>query len=178
VAKAQVADGMAAHVLAATDGAPLPPPAMTPAEIKADPAAYAKAGDKIQADPPPYEPPVEPEPKPDPSAWLRELGGQVLWWGGICAAVGLALVGVGIAGRFLPLGWIAQLVAGPIIAPVARVAASLGSCSIVVGAAMTWLAAWLWAVVLACVLAAAGWAWWHRKDLAAAWRRTARKTQP
>jgi hypothetical protein len=166
--------GMAGHVLAATEGAPLPQPAKTPDEIRADPADYANAGDAVHAKPPVYEPPAPPpKPGPSPADQLRELGRHVLWWGGIAAAVGLALVGVGLAGRFLPLGWVANLVAGPIVAPLARVAASLGSASVVIGAAMSWLAAWLWAVVLAVVLVAAGLAWWHRKDLAAAWRRAA-----
>jgi hypothetical protein len=161
---------LAADVVALTATMPgLPAPTWTPDEITADPEPYAAS----TADPAPaYQPPAPPKPPgPSPAERLRQLGDRVLVWGGIAAAIGAALLLVGVAGRFLPLGWVGSLVASPVVAPLARLAASLGGASVAIGAAMSWLADWLWLVVLVGVLTGVVVAWFHRRGLAAAWRK-------
>jgi len=163
---------LAADVLALTASMPgLPASTWTPAEIAADPEPYASA----TADPAPaYQPPAPPKPPgPSPAERLRQLGDRILVWGGIAAAVGAALLLVGAAGRFLPLGWVGSLIASPVVSPLARLAASLGGASVAIGAAMSWLADWLWLVVLVCAMASAVVAWVHRRGLISAWRKVA-----
>lgn len=161
---------LAADVLALTASMPdLPAPTWTPAEIAVDPEPYAAAATEPA---PAYQPPAPPkQPGPTPAERLRQLGDRILVWGGIAAAVGAALLLVCVAGRFLPLGWVGSLLASPVVAPLARAAASLGGASVAIGAAMSWMADWLWLVVLVCFLAAGVVIYVHRRAIAAAWRR-------
>lgn len=99
-----------------------------------------------------------PEPAPEPSVadQLRALGATFLWSGGIALGLGVILrvvAAVAGFGAFLgpagaAIGWIAR-----IGAPFIGLAAVGGALSIGVGAAFTWLADYLWAVVLACLAA-------------------------
>lgn len=166
-ARAALYEAIGRSVLALTDNLPgLPSPTWSPAEIAADPEEFIEATAESAAKPPAYEaPPNTGPPRPGPSDILREIGNTMLrlgaWVGGIGSIV-LLIAALGLGGSLLAL---------PFVLPVVRLAASLGTASVVVGAAMSWLAAYLWAVVLVCVLAAAGVAWFHRKGLIRAWRK-------
>lgn len=161
---------MAADILALTATMPdLPASTWTPTEIAADPEHYAEAAAERA---PAYDPPAPPASAPPDR--LRALGDSVLTWGGIVAAVGWALwilAGLASWAPWLRLGWVGALVSSPAISPLVRAAAALGSSSVVVGAALSWLAAWLWLVVLACVVAAGVAAWFYRRAICRAWAR-------
>jgi hypothetical protein len=169
-ARAKLAAALGANVLAMTEPiTDLPAPTWTPTELCADPDLPAKATAASLETPPRYEAP--PPPPPSPADRLRKLGDHVLWWGGLAAAIGAALLAVGFLARWVPMGWIGWLLTSPIVSPIARLAASLGSASVVIGAAMSWLADWLWAIVLAGVVGLAIVAIVHRNDIRKAWRK-------
>jgi hypothetical protein len=108
-------------------------------------------------------PDPQPQPAPGVCDQLRSLGAGFLLYGGIGFGVGVVLRIVLFVGAFGVLGPIVAFLSrfGGIIA----ILASGGAVAVAVGAAFTWLAEYLWAVVLACVLAGLAWAWWHRAGI-------------
>jgi hypothetical protein len=171
--RAVIAAGMADAILGGLANYPgLPSPSATVSELQADPGSYAASCATYAADPPPFNPGDLPSPPgPTPPSRLAEIGDAVLTWGGIALALGAVLSLVGLASKWFPLGWVGSVLTSPILAPLTRLATSLGGCGVIVGAALSWLSAWLWAVVLACVLAGAGAAIYHRRGIVKAWRR-------
>jgi hypothetical protein len=161
--QAVIATGLASTVIAATDDIhKLPPPAMTPQQIQADPAAYAAAGADAQADPPPYIPIEQPgPPKPGPADILREIGEQALRWGTWAAIAGL----VAMLLRFVPWWGIGAIFSWGPLSTIAGLSASLGSAATVTGTAAMWLSDYLWIVVAAVALSAVGVAIFHLPSL-------------
>lgn len=176
--RAQIATGVTGHILAGLDQYPmLPPPTLTPTQIRSDPLAYAVAGEQAQADPQPYRPedhPAPVPPTPGPIDRLAAYGDLLLRWGMIVGGIAGALVlGLALA-KTLGIGagtWLLRLLLSPVIAPVLRLAALWGTGAAVVGAALTWLAAWWWAVLLVAVVVGVVVAWVHWHDIRAWWRR-------
>ena len=104
--------------------------------------------------------PLTPVPAPAPGVGdqLRSLGSVFLWWGGIVLGLGVvARVALWIA---IPAS-ITALLPG-CIGGICALVAEGGAVAVACGAAFTWLADYLWLVVLACLLSAGGWAWLHR----------------
>lgn len=150
--KAVIADGLAAGIIGVTSNIPaLPYPEMSPDAIRADTSAYRDAMMDVQEDPPPYELPAPPPPSPVDQ--LTQIGSTMVKWGGILGAV--ALVFLIVSGT--PWGAVLLPFVGII-----RIAVSAGTASAIVGAAMVWLAPYLWWVVALCVI---GVAYYHRKGL-------------
>lgn len=161
-ARERLYDAVGRRILALTDAIPsLPAPLHSPAEIVAAPDAYCEAA----APAPAYQAP----PPPPPSPWerFRHLGDTMIRWGSIlfaCAGT-LALVGW-IAGRLGWAGIIWSIVGSPVTSGIARLAASLGGGSALLGTGVVWATTYWWAIVLAALLALAWAAITHRKDLA------------
>lgn len=175
--RAQIAAGVMGYLLAALEQYPLLPlPTRTPAEIRADPAGYAADGEQAQADPQPYraeDHPTPQPPKPGPLDWLRAYGETVFrvgLWLGTAAVVAWSVIVVARWLGWAPTWRIARWALGMLL-PVARLAALWGAASTATGAALVWLADWWWAVLLVAVLAAAGVAWAHWRDIRAWWLR-------
>jgi hypothetical protein len=156
--QAVIATGLASTVIAATANVPsLPPPAMTAQQIQADPAAYAKSGEKAQANPPPYVPDDQPAPRPGPADILRDIGEQALRWGTWAAIAGI----VALLLRFVPWWGIGAIFSWGPLSTIAGLSASLGSAATVTGTAAMWLSGYLWLVVAAVALSAVGVAIFH-----------------
>jgi hypothetical protein len=107
--------------------------------------------------------PLEPVPAPAPGVGdqLRELGSIFLWWGGI-------VLGIGVIARIIlalavPAA-IAAFIPG-VVPAIATIIAEAGAVSIACGASFTWLADYLWMVVISCVLAGGAWAYLHRHSI-------------
>lgn len=150
--KATIADGLAAGILGVTSHIPaLPDPEMSPEAIRSDPSSYRDAMMDVQADPPQYELPAPPPPSPVDQ--LTQIGSTMVFWGGILGAVALVFLIVSCT----PWGAVLLPFVGII-----RMAVSAGTASAIVGAAMVWLAPYLWWVVALCVI---GVAYYHRKGL-------------
>lgn len=171
--RAQIADGVIAHLLAGLENYPLlPKPTRTPAEIRADPLAYAQAGAAAQADPPPYEPDdhLQPEVKPPGVlARLRSVAGTMLDWGMIAAAIGGVVWGAYVVASWLgwsPAGLLWRIISS-VGVPVARIAALWGSGSAILGAAGIWLADWWWVVLLIVIAVVGVVVWVHWCDVTA-----------
>lgn len=102
-------------------------------------------------------PPAAPVTPPSVADQLRELGASFLTWGGISLGLGLVFRLIVFAAGFLTLvgpfgaaiAWVAKAVA-----PFVGLTAIGGLAALSTGAAFTWLADYLWAVVLACFLTA------------------------
>lgn len=167
VKRATIAIGLAAHVLAATANVPgLPAPALTSAEIQADPDAYADAGLEAQEDPPPFVAEDQPAPGPSPSTILREIGATALRWGAWGAIAGI----VALLLRFVPWWGIGAVFSWGPLTTIAGVSASIGSFSTIAGSAAMWMADYLWIVALVTALSAAGVAAFHWPQIRKAWR--------
>lgn len=168
-ARSALYEAIGRSVLAATDNLPgLPSPSWSPAEIAAEPSPFIKATAESVAHPPAYEaPPSTGPPRPGPADILREIGAKALACGAWCALAGI----VALLLRFVPWWGIGAVFSWGPLATLAGLSASLGSFATVAGSAAMWLASYLWVVVLVCVIAAAGVAWFHRKDLARVWRK-------
>jgi hypothetical protein len=167
VRRAMIAEGALGYLLAGLNGYPLPAPSRTAALIRAQPAAYAKGGRAAEADPLPYVAP--------PAAGAPPAGvlARFTYWGGFLLDVGLLIGALGgiilvllKAGRWI--GWIPTLPASlfwrlidALAAPLARLAALWGGASVALGAALTWLAAWWWAVALVALAVGAFLVWDH-----------------
>jgi hypothetical protein len=175
--RTQIAEGVMAHLLAGLEQYPLLPlPTRSPAQIRADPAAYRAAGEAAQADPQPYRaedhPTSEPT-KPGPFERLAGVGESLLRWGlPIGALAASLLLGLWVAKTFgIGAGtWLLRLLLSPLVTPLLRLAALWGTASAALGAALTWLAAWWWAVVAVVLLVGGVLAWVHWRDLRAWWR--------
>lgn len=161
-ARARLFDAVGRRILTLTGAIPsIPTPVQTPSEIVADPDAYCSAA--------PPAPDYQAPPPPLPSPWerFRHLGDTMIRWGGIlfaCAGT-LALVGW-IAGKLGWAGIIWSIVGSPVTSGIARLAASLGGGSALMGTGVVWATTYWWAIVLAALLALAWAAITHRKDLA------------
>jgi hypothetical protein len=172
--RATIADGVMGHLLAGLDQYPLlPKPSSTPSEIRADPAAYAAAGEKAQADPQPYAPEHHEQPKPKPPgildrmrAWAATFLDTGLMIGGVCAIL-VAVFWMADWLKWAPTGFIgiAWRFASAIFPPLARIGALWGGFSAALGAALTWLADWWWAVLLVAVVCGGLVAWAHWRDI-------------
>ena len=150
--KVVIADGLAAGIIGATANIPeLPAPEMTPAEIQADPSEYRDAMLDVQEDPPEYKLPAPPP--PSPIGQLTQIGSTMTFWGGILGAISVVLM----LASFTP--WGAFLSVG---ISFIRLGISIGTASAVVGAAMVWIAPYLWVAV---ALTAAGMGYYHRKGI-------------
>ena len=104
-----------------------------------------------------------PAPPPGVADHLRSIGSSFLTWGAISLGLGVVLrivLAVGSTGLLGPFVAILSRFGGAI-----SLAASSGAVAVAVGAAFTWLADYLWATVLACLLAGVAWAWYHRRDI-------------
>ena len=171
--RAAIAQGVIGHLLAGLEAYPLlPRPSQTPSEIRRDPAAYAAAGEKAQAEPQPYVPEHHEQPKPKPPGILERLRAKAglfldtgLMIGGICTIL-MAVFWLADWLRWAPVGivWRVWRVASA-FAPVARIGALWGAASAALGAALTWLADYWWAVLLVAVAVAGVVAWAHWRDL-------------
>lgn len=152
VKKAVIADGLAAGIVGVTEKMPaLPGPEMPPAAIMEDPYEYRDMMADVQEAPPEYKLPSPPP--PNPVDQLTELGSTMVKWGGILGAVAIVLWLASLTpyGAFLSVG-----------ISFIRLGVSIGTASAMVGAAMVWVAPYLWvAVALSCV----GVAYYHRKGL-------------
>lgn len=150
--KAVIADGLAAGIVGVTENMPtLPEPEMVPEDIRADPSEYRDAMMGVQDAPPEYLLPAPPAPSPVDQ--LTQIGSTMVKWGGILGAV--ALVFLIVSGT--PWGGVLVPFVGII-----RIAVSAGTASAIVGAAMVWIAPYLWwavAIVLIGVVS------YHRKGL-------------
>ena len=161
-ARARLCAAVGRRILALTDAIPnLPAPIQSPAEIVATPADYCEAA--LPA--PVYQAP--PPPLPSPWERFRHLGDTMIRWGGIlfAGAGTLALVGW-IAGKLGWAGIVWSVVGSPVASGVARLAASLGGGSALLGTGVVWATTYWWAVVLAALLALAWAAITHRRDFA------------
>lgn len=164
-------------VVAMTDDLPgLPAPTWTPEEIKVDPGAFIDATADSVAEPPPHEPIAPPvPPAPGMRDRLAEEGERLIAWGKWAAIAGGALSLLGWAyGLFgwTFLGWVGRLILSPLLSPIFRLAASLGTASVGLGAAMVWLAANWWIFLGAVLAIGTGIAIYHHRDIAKAWDRT------
>jgi hypothetical protein len=107
--------------------------------------------------------PLEPVPAPEPGVGdqLRELGSLFLFWGGIALGLGIiARIALSVA---VPAA-LTALIPG-IVPGIASLVAQGGAASVACGAAFTWLADYLWLVVLACIATGLAWAYLHRAKL-------------
>lgn len=107
--------------------------------------------------------PLEPVPAPEPGVGdqLRELGSLFLFWGGIALGLGIiARIALSVA---VPAA-LTALIPG-IVPGTASLVAQGGAASVACGAAFTWLADYLWLVVLACLATGLAWAYLHRDKL-------------
>lgn len=107
--------------------------------------------------------PLEPVPAPAPGVGdqLRELGEIFLFWGGITLGFGIiARIALSVA---VPAA-IAAIIPG-FVPGIASLVAQGGAASVACGAAFTWLADYLWLVVLACFITGLAWAYLHRVKL-------------
>jgi hypothetical protein len=161
--RALIAAGLAATVIAATEQVPdLPKPKATASEIRSDPAAFAKAAEKAQADPPPFVPADQPPPRgPGPVAILSDIGARALSIGAWAALAGV----VALLLRFVPWWGIGTLFSWGPLSTLAGLSASTGTFATVAGAAAMWMADYLWIVVLVSVVAGIGVAVYHRADI-------------
>lgn len=165
--KAKIAEGLAKNVIAATADIPnLPEPKMTPDEVIADPDEYCDYALEAYEGPPKFDL-VAPKPTPSPWTFFEMLGNETMEWGSIIAIVGLVVMLLGwCVGKFGWGGLLFKLIASPLIAPIARVAAALGGLASAVGAAILWLMTYWWVAAL-LLLAGLGWfAIVHHKDVA------------
>ena len=167
VRRAMIAEGALGYLLAGLNGYPLPAPSRTAALIRAQPAAYAKGGRAAEADPLPYvAPPAAGAPPAGVLARFTYWGGFLLDSGLLLGALGcivLLLLGLGRWLTWMPtgvLGFIWQAL-NAVGGPLARIAALWGGASVAVGAALTWLAAWWWAVALVALAVGAFLVWDH-----------------
>lgn len=169
-ARSRLYTAIGRRILALTDSIPdLPKPEQDPAAIVADPDTYCAAT--------PPAPAYEAPPPPPPSPWqrFRSLGDSLVFWGGIVCAAGAVLSLVGwVAGRAGWAGLVWSIIGSPITAGVARLGASLGGASALLGAGVVWAVTYWWAIVIAVVLAVAGAGFYHRKDIARLWARISR----
>lgn len=150
--KSVIADGLAAGIVGVTENMPaLPEPGMPPAAIMEDPYEYRDMMTDVQESPPEYQLPSPPP--PNPVDQLTQIGSTMVFWGGILGAVALVFLIVSCT----PWGTGLARFAG-----ILRLAVSTGTSSAIVGAAMVWLAPYLWWVVALCVI---GVAYYHRKGL-------------
>ena len=150
----QIARGVIAFLASLEQNPLLPAPTHTPAEIRADPATYAEAGEAAQADPKPYVAPPAPDSGSGSLDMMRQRGESFLDWG-------LWLGGPALALMFILFlfnkfgwtwgGWIIRWLAGPILRPIINLVALWAPATAVIGAAMRWLADWWWAVALIAV---------------------------
>lgn len=174
LARAKLYEEVGRRVMALSDGIPdLPKPERDPALIVADPDGWCST----DAPSPPYEAP--PPPAPSPWQQFRHLGDTMIRWGGIlfaCAGT-LALVGW-IAGKLGWAGIIWSIVGSPITSGLARLAASLGGGSALLGTGVVWATIYWWAIVLAVLLALVLVAITHRKDAMRIWSRVTGKGKP
>jgi len=100
-------------------------------------------------------------------------------WGGIAFAIGATLSLVGwIAGRLGWAGIIWSIVGSPITSGIARLAASLGGGSALLGTGVVWATIYWWAILIAVVLTAAIVGITHRKDVAKLWNRITKGKSP
>lgn len=173
VKRALIAQGAMAYLLAGLESYPLlPKPDKTPAEIRADPAAYAAAGEEAQADPQLYVPEHHEQPKPKPPGILdrlRSAAGTLLDTGlmiGAICAVAAVVFWLADWLKWVPTGWVGFVwrIASS-FAPLARIGATWGAASASIGAALTWLADWWWAVALVAVAALGVVAWTHWRQI-------------
>lgn len=150
--KAIIADGLAAGIIGVTENMPmLPEPVMGPEDIRSDPSEYRDAMMDVQSAPPEYKLPAPPT--PDPVNVLTEIGNTMTFWGGILGALSIVLWLASLTpyGAFLSAG-----------VSFIRLGISIGTASAMVGAAMVWIAPYLWVAV---VLTAAGMGYYHRKGI-------------
>jgi hypothetical protein len=139
--RAQIADALAADVLAATADMPsLPKPTVSPAQIVADPAPIVARAEKSQEAPPAYEPPG-----PPPRNLVRE---ELERWGTWAMRAGGVLLALAALGFFLGFWPVTTLIGaiGLIVRPWIDEAVILGAASICGGAALTWLADRTWII--------------------------------
>lgn len=166
-ARSAILESVGRRVLALTDGIPdLPAPTQTPAEIAANPADYCATT--------PPAPAYEAPPPPPPSIWqrFRSLGDRMITWGGIACAVGSVLLLVGWGASWL--GWagpVWSILGSPLVSGLARLAASLGGTSAILGTWVAWAADCWWAILIAGALTIAIIGIAHRKGLAKIWQR-------
>lgn len=180
----EIARGLASYARAVLDGMALPAPTMEPAEIIADPAAYADDAADAQADPEPVTlHAVGAEANGASAAPGAGVFDRFAHYGGLLLDSGIVLGGLGLIvlvivwvvqkAKWMPTGilggicWFLEIIG----APLARLAALWGAASTAVGAALVWLAAYWWAVVLV-ILAAGGYVVWdHWKTITSWWRK-------
>lgn len=148
-----------AQILAALDDYPLLPKSKhTPAEIVADPGAYASDAAAALESPPVHEPdPNVTPPGQSPGQIMRDIGSRALTWGMWGAIAGM----VALLLRFVPIWGIGAIFSWGPVARLAGIAASTGSLATIVGSATMWLADYLWLIVLITVLGVVGVAVFH-----------------
>lgn len=173
--RALIADGVIARLLAGLEQYPLlPKPSSTPAQIRADPTAYAASGAQAQADPQPYVPEHHKQPEPkSPGFWerLRKSGAWLMDSGMLIGAVcGVIWLMFAVAGwlKWAPAGMLWR-VASAVFPPIARIGTLWGGASAALGGALTWLADFWWAVALIALATGGVVLWDHWRQVKAWW---------
>jgi hypothetical protein len=171
--RAEIHAAVGRRILAVTDGIPdLPAPIQPPAEIVRSSADYCAS-----APAPAYEAP--PPPAPSPWQQFRRLGDAMIFWGGIAFAAGATLSLVGwLACRLGWVGLVWSFVGSPITSGIARLAASLGGGSALLGTGVVWATIYWWAILLAVVLTVAIVGVTHRKGVAKLWAKVIKRSVP